>query len=111
GGTLIAEDRRGAARSRASADVDPVLLEIFAGRFMALAEQMGVVLRRTALSTNIRERLDFSCAIFDGRGDLVANAPHIPVHLGAMSESIRGVLAAHPSPSPGDVFVTNDPAA
>ncbi|MEL6188499.1 MAG: hydantoinase B/oxoprolinase family protein, partial [Myxococcota bacterium] len=68
-------------------------------------------LRRTAHSVNIRERLDFSCAVFDGRGDLVANAPHIPVHLGAMSESVRAVIAAHPNMAPGDVFVTNDPAA
>src|SRR5690606_34865566 len=76
-----------------------------------IARHMGVVLQRTALSTNIRERLDFSCAVFDAEGGLVANAPHIPVHLGAMSESIKGVLAAHPSPRPGSVFVTNDPAA
>ena len=66
---------------------------------------------RTAVSTNIRERLDFSCAVFDAGGGLVANAPHIPVHLGAMGESIRGVLAAHPRSAPGDVFATNDPAA
>jgi 5-oxoprolinase (ATP-hydrolysing) len=68
------------------------------------------VLRRTAQSTNIRDRLDFSCAIFDAEGGLVANAPHIPVHLGAMGESVRAVMEAHPHPSPGDAFVTNDPA-
>jgi 5-oxoprolinase (ATP-hydrolysing) len=79
--------------------------------FMSIAEQMGTVLRRTALSTNIRERLDFSCAVFDCDAGLVANAPHIPVHLGAMGESVRAVIAAHPAPLPGDVFVTNDPAA
>ena len=78
---------------------------------MALAERMGTVLRRTALSVNIRERLDFSCALFDQGGELVANAPHIPVHLGAMSESVRAVVSQHPSMSPGDVYVTNDPAA
>jgi 5-oxoprolinase (ATP-hydrolysing) len=89
---------------------DPIALEIYNNLYMSIAEQMGVVLRRTALSTNIRERLDFSCAVFDHGGGLVANAPHIPVHLGAMSESIRSVLAVHPDPSPGDVFVTNDPA-
>ncbi|MCA9662203.1 MAG: hydantoinase B/oxoprolinase family protein [Myxococcales bacterium] len=118
GGILVADDRRpsalAAVRPRsggAAAQVDPVLLEIFANRIMAIAEQMGVVLRRTALSTNIRERLDFSCAVFDAEGGLVANAPHIPVHLGAMSESVRGVMAAHPDPRPGEVFVTNDPAA
>ncbi|MCC6619720.1 MAG: hydantoinase B/oxoprolinase family protein [Deltaproteobacteria bacterium] len=90
---------------------DPVLLEIFHGRFFAIAEQMGRVLRRTALSTNIRERLDFSCAVFDRQGGLVANAPHIPVHLGAMGEAVRAVRAAFPSMAPGDAFVTNDPSA
>ena len=89
---------------------DPIRLEIFGNRFMSIAHQMGAVLRRTALSTNIRERLDFSCAVFDASGGLVANAPHIPVHLGAMSESVRAVLAAHPAPAPGSAFVTNDPA-
>ncbi len=89
---------------------DPVLLEIFANRFMSIAEQMGRTLRLTALSVNIRERLDFSCAVFDAGGDLIANAPHIPVHLGAMSESVKAVLLAHPKLAAGDVFVTNDPA-
>lgn len=89
---------------------DPVLLEIMSQRYMAIAEQMGEVLRRTALSTNIRDRLDFSCAVFDRQGSLIANAPHIPVHLGAMSESVRAVMNAHPELAPGDVFVTNDPA-
>lgn len=93
-----------------SAGADPVLLELYANRFMAIAEQMGRVLRRTALSVNIRERLDFSCAVFDADGELIANAPHIPVHLGAMSESVKAVLLAHPSLAAGDVFVTNDPA-
>ncbi len=91
--------------------VDPILLEIFNNMFMSIATQMGSTLRRTALSTNIRERLDFSCAVFDRNGGLVANAPHIPVHLGAMSESIKGILAAYPAPRPGWVFATNDPAA
>jgi 5-oxoprolinase (ATP-hydrolysing) len=90
---------------------DPVLLEVFHNQFKSIAEQMGVVLQRTAMSTNIRDRLDFSCAVFDAEAGLVANAPHIPVHLGAMSESVRAVLRAHPSSSPGEVFVTNDPAA
>ncbi len=89
---------------------DPVLLEIFANRFMSIAEQMGRTLRLTAISVNIRERLDFSCAVFDASGDLIANAPHIPVHLGAMSESVKAVLRAHPNLAAGDVFVTNDPA-
>ena len=98
------------APARNSTARDPVRLEVFNRLFMSVAEEMGVVLERTALSTNIRERLDFSCAVFAPDGRLVANAPHIPVHLGAMSESVKGVLAAHPSPQPGDVFATNDPA-
>ncbi len=102
----LAEAARLAPRQ---SDPDPVRLEIMAHLFMSIAEQMGHVLRRTALSTNIRERLDFSCAVFDARGDLVANAPHIPVHLGAMSESVRAVIEAHPHLDPGDVFATNDP--
>lgn len=100
----------GAAGAARATDRDPVRLEVFNGLFMAVAEEMGMVLQRTASSTNIRERLDFSCAVFDGDGQLVANAPHIPVHLGAMSESVQAVLAAHPTPAPGDVFATNDPA-
>jgi 5-oxoprolinase (ATP-hydrolysing) len=92
-------------------EVDPVLLEIFNNLFMSIATQMGNALRRTALSTNIRERLDFSCAVFDRGGGLVANAPHIPVHLGAMGESIKGILSEYPHPPPGWVFATNDPAA
>ncbi len=98
------------AASRAPGAPDPVLLEIMGNLYMSVAEQMGHVLRRTALSTNIRERLDFSCAIFDQSGHLVANAPHIPVHLGAMGESVRAVLDAHPNMAPGDAYVTNDPA-
>jgi 5-oxoprolinase (ATP-hydrolysing) len=90
---------------------DPVLLEVFNNRFKSIAEQMGVVLQRTAMSTNIRDRLDFSCAVFDAQGGLVANAPHIPVHLGAMSESVRAVLGAHPITTPRQVFATNDPSA
>ncbi len=110
-GTLILTDRRGAARAGADPErADPVNLEIFNNLFMSIAEQMGAVLKNTASSTNIKERLDFSCALFDGDGGLVANAPHIPVHLGAMGESVRAVKAAHPNPEPGDVFITNDPA-
>ncbi|MDH4283180.1 MAG: hydantoinase B/oxoprolinase family protein, partial [Myxococcales bacterium] len=91
--------------------VDPVLLEVFNNQFRSIAEQMGVVLQRTAMSTNIRDRLDFSCAVFDPEGGLVANAPHIPVHLGAMGESVRSVLVEHATMHPGEVFVTNDPSA
>ena len=89
--------------------VDPVQLEIFNNLFMNIAEQMGVVLEHTAVSVNIKERRDFSCALFDLSGELVANAPHLPVHLGSMSESIRTVIEQNPNMSPGDVFVLNNP--
>jgi 5-oxoprolinase (ATP-hydrolysing) len=88
---------------------DPIRLEVFAHRFMSIAEQMGAVLRNTAVSTNIKERLDYSCAVFDSDGGLVANAPHIPVHLGAMGETVRVLRERFPSLEPGDVLVTNDP--
>ena len=78
---------------------------------MAVATQMGEVLKRTAVSPNIRERQDYSCAVFDRQGGLIANAPHIPVHLGAMGESVRSVLRQYPSPPPQWVFATNDPSA
>jgi 5-oxoprolinase (ATP-hydrolysing) len=78
---------------------------------MSIAEQMGAVLRNTAVSTNIKERLDYSCAVFDRDGGLVANAPHIPVHLGAMGETVRAIQRAFPALTPGDVAVTNDPHA
>ena len=101
---------RSGPRAVSSEGPDPVRLEVYNHRFMALAERMGTMLRRTAISVNIRERLDFSCAVFDGEGALVANAPHIPVHLGAMSESVKAMVRQHPDMVPGDVFVTNDPA-
>jgi 5-oxoprolinase (ATP-hydrolysing) len=91
--------------------VSPVLLEVFNGRFQGIAEQMGVTLRNTATSVNVKERLDFSCAIFTADGDLVVNAPHIPVHLGAMGETVRQLLRQFPQLSPGDVLITNDPYA
>ena len=89
--------------------VDPVQLEIFNNLFMNIAEQMGVVLEHTAVSVNIKERRDFSCALFDLEGRLVANAPHLPVHLGSMSESIRTVITQNPAMLAGDVFVLNNP--
>ena len=110
-GVLTLSEIDGTSRAAEDTTVDPIRLEIFNNLFMSIAEQMGTVLERTSLSTNIRERLDFSCAVFDRDGGLVANAPHIPVHLGAMGASVRGVLDAHPVIVPGDVFVTNDPAA
>ena len=88
---------------------DPVLLEVFNNLFMNVAEQMGLALQTTALSVNIKERLDFSCAVFDARGDLIANAPHMPVHLGSMSESIRTIIEANPALAPGEAYVLNDP--
>ena len=101
---------QGRARAPVAAERDPVHLELFHNQLMSIAEQMGTVLRRTALSTNIRERLDFSCALFDEAGGLVSSAPHIPVHLGAMEETVKAVRRAHPQPEPGDAYVTNDPA-
>jgi 5-oxoprolinase (ATP-hydrolysing) len=89
---------------------DPVLLEVFNNLFMAIAEQMGVTLANTAYSVNIKERLDFSCAIFDADGNLIANAPHMPVHLGSMGESVRTVIERRRGTmKPGDVFVLNAP--
>ncbi len=88
---------------------DPVLLEVFNNLFMSIAEQMGVRLQQTARSVNIKERLDFSCAIFDSNGDLIANAPHTPVHLGSMDRSVASVIQAHPIMHKGDVFATNAP--
>jgi 5-oxoprolinase (ATP-hydrolysing) len=100
--------RPGAAR--ASTEADPVLLEVFSNLFMSVAEQMGVRLQSTAHSVNIKERLDFSCAIFDADGGLIANAPHIPVHLGSMGESIKMVISRNKGRmKPGDVYVLNDP--
>jgi len=90
-------------------NADPVMLEVFNNLFMSIAEQMGVTLANTAYSVNIKERLDFSCALFDPEGGLVANAPHVPVHLGSMSESIRTVIRLNPDMKPGDVFVLNAP--
>ena len=110
-GLIELTDEGAPERARVSTELDPVQLEVFANAFMSIAEQMGAVLQRTAVSTNIRERLDFSCALFDATGALIANAPHIPVHLGAMGETVRAVLAAHPHAEKGDVIVSNDPAA
>jgi 5-oxoprolinase (ATP-hydrolysing) len=98
------------ARKAIGTSVDPVMLEVFNNLFMNIAEQMGLQLQNTAYSVNIKERLDFSCALFDAEGNLIANAPHMPVHLGSMSESIRTVINGNAGQmSPGDVFVLNDP--
>jgi len=96
-------------RPAVGTNVNPVQLEIFNNLFMNIAEQMGVVLENTAVSVNIKERLDFSCAIFDPDGELIANAPHLPIHLGSMSEAIKSVIAHNPEMEPGDAYVLNAP--
>ncbi len=98
-----------AAQHAIGTEADPVMLEVFNNLFMNIAEQMGLRLQNTAYSVNIKERLDFSCALFDATGQLIANAPHMPVHLGSMSESIKTVIARNPEMRPGDVYVLNDP--
>ena len=117
GGELLLERQVAALPATPGAPgaaADPVRLELYHHRFSAIAEQMGVRLQQSARSVNIRERLDFSCALFDGAGALVANAPHIPVHLGSMGESVRSLLdavarGALPPPGPGDAIASNDP--
>jgi 5-oxoprolinase (ATP-hydrolysing) len=108
-GEIVMTDAGSAARRDISTTADPVMLEIFNNLFASIAEQMGVTLQRTSFSTNVKERLDFSCAIFSPSGGLVVNAPHIPVHLGAMGETVKRIIADNPEIRPGDVFVTNDP--
>ena len=103
---VVARERRTALGTRA----DPVMLEIFNNLFMSIAEQMGLRLQNTAYSVNIKERLDFSCALFDTDGNLIANAPHMPVHLGSMGESIRTVMRENEGQmKPGNVYVLNAP--
>lgn len=99
-----------AGPANSEAQVDPVQLALYHHRFMHIAEQMGEVLRASARSVNIRERLDYSCALFDAQGQLIANAPHMPVHLGSMGESVRAVLTDFATTlAPGDAYVLNDP--
>jgi 5-oxoprolinase (ATP-hydrolysing) len=113
GGELLL--RRAAPPARPSADPDtvsPLLLEVFNSLFMSIAEQMGATLANTAVSVNIKERLDFSCAVFDAGGGLVANAPHLPVHLGSMGASVQAVLERHRGElRPGDAWLLNSPYA
>jgi 5-oxoprolinase (ATP-hydrolysing) len=103
------------SRQAIGTDVDPVMLEVFNNLFMAIAEEMGLALQNTASSVNIKERLDFSCALFDVSGALIANAPHIPVHLGSMGDSVRTIIAARGNNAdgrgirPDDVYVLNAP--
>ncbi|WGG62526.1 hydantoinase B/oxoprolinase family protein [Brucella intermedia] len=97
------------ARTAIGTEADPVMLEIFNNLFMSIAEQMGVTLQNTAYSVNIKERLDFSCAVFDAAGNLVANAPHMPVHLGSMDASVATAIRENSDIKPGDVFLINAP--
>lgn len=98
------------SQTKIPTSADPVMLEIFNNLFRAIAEQMGITLQKTGSSVNIKERLDFSCAIFDKDGQLVANAPHIPIHLGSMSESVNAVISEKKDIlKPGDVYVLNNP--
>lgn len=89
--------------------VDPILREVLAQRIGFIAEQMGTVLEQTAISVNVKDRRDFSCAVFNARGELIANAPHVPVHLGAMSATVQSMMNEFPNMQPDDCFITNDP--
>jgi len=107
--TLTRETERSKAVVR-DGGLDPVRLEIFNSAFMSIAEQMGFTLQKTAASVNMKERLDFSCALFDGKGSLIANAPHMPVHLGSMGESVRALIRTHGTKlRPGDAYASNNP--
>ncbi len=97
--------------SRDDRIADPTQLEIFYSSFRSIAQKMGIALCNTAISVNVKERLDFSCAVFSSSGELVVNAPHIPVHLGAMSDAVRATIQLNSNIKPGDVFITNDPYA
>jgi len=110
-GTLIlTRTRRHARRETVAAKADPIMLEVFNNLFMHVAEEMGTVLEHTAHSVNIKERLDFSCAVFAADGALIANAPHIPVHLGSMGDSVQSILRKY-RPAPGDSYLLNSPYA
>jgi 5-oxoprolinase (ATP-hydrolysing) len=99
-----------APRKAIGTTADPIMLEVFNNLFMSIAEQMGLRLQNTAFSVNIKERLDFSCALFDAEGNLIANAPHIPVHLGSMGDSIKTIIRENTGRmQPGDVYMLNDP--
>ncbi len=106
---ILKRIKRAAKRTAIGTSADPVMLEVFNNLFMSIAEQMGVTLENTAYSVNIKERLDFSCALFDADGQLIANAPHMPVHLGSMDRSVETVIANNPDMAPGDVYVLNAP--
>ncbi len=110
GDLVLARVEARPARVALGTSADPVMLEIFNNLYMSIAEQMGATLAKTAYSVNIKERLDFSCALFDAQGNLIANAPHMPVHLGSMGESVKRVIADNAGRMhAGDVFMLNDP--
>ena len=109
GHIILSKDVAAQEKPQISKEADPVMLEVFNNLFMSIAEQMGVRLQKTARSTNIKERLDFSCAVFDNEGQLIANAPHTPVHLGSMDRSVESIILIHPKMERGDVYVTNAP--
>jgi 5-oxoprolinase (ATP-hydrolysing) len=107
---VLARIRKLKRQSAIGTKADPVMLEVFNNLFMSIAEQMGVALQNTAYSVNIKERLDFSCAVFDGNGSLVANAPHMPVHLGSMDRSVETIIRDNKGRiKPGDVYAINAP--
>ncbi|MFW7341347.1 hydantoinase B/oxoprolinase family protein [Pollutimonas sp. H1-120] len=107
---IITRSKPLTAQAAVDSSVNPIMLEVFNNLFMSIADQMGVRLQNTAYSVNIKERLDFSCALFDVEGNLIANAPHMPVHLGSMSESIKTVMRENAGTMrPGDAYVVNDP--
>lgn len=108
-GNLVLTSTATSRNVDATQDADPVLLEVMSNLFMSVADQMGATLANTSQSVNIKERFDFSCAIFDAAGDLVANAPHVPVHLGSMSDSIKTVMNGWPDVDEGDAFMLNSP--
>jgi 5-oxoprolinase (ATP-hydrolysing) len=108
-GSLLLEAHETAPALAANTERDPATLALFINLFMATAERMGGVLQNTAQSINVRERLDFSCAVFDAQGSLLANAPHVPVHLGSMDFCVRSLLASGQAIEPGDAFVQNNP--
>ncbi|MEO3413376.1 hydantoinase B/oxoprolinase family protein [Roseovarius sp. CAU 1744] len=109
-GNLILERVTAKQRDRAAGtEADPVLLEVFNNLFMSVADQMGATLANTSWSVNIKERYDFSCAIFDDQGDLVANAPHVPVHLGSMADAVKTIMRLNPDAAPGDAYMLNSP--
>lgn len=111
-GHLLLERTQPRQREHTATRADPVMLEVFNNLYMSIAEQMGATLANTAHSVNIKERLDFSCALFDAQGELIANAPHMPVHLGSMGASVRAVIDAnHGRMRPGDAWMLNDPYA